>query len=288
MNTDTQHPTVSAGQDIDLFLLLERSLLFFKRYRTVFLIAFAAGIALGVYGYFTLPKTYSSRLIAHSSFLTNQEQIQIIDTWNELIHKKEYAEVAKAFNCPEAVLHKLKKIEGTEIQKVFTANNPNGFYIDVTITDNSILDELQKGLVYGLNNGEYVKERLNFKKERMKELIDEMKTEIAKLDSTKKDIGNIINGKGKSSASLIIDGSNVTRQSIDLKEKLLYLQEDQNFVHGIEVLQGFQKFDKPVGRTLIVSIILGLIICLPIAYIYALFSSIRSGLKARRLGQAKN
>ncbi|HYM95225.1 MAG TPA: hypothetical protein VET23_13880 [Chitinophagaceae bacterium] len=283
MSANTQNASAPVSEDIDLFLLLERSLVFFRIYRIVFIIGILAGIGLGVFSYFIFPKTYTSRLIAHSSVLTNQEQIQIIDTWNKLIHKQEYTAVAKAFNCSESLLHKLKKIEGTEIQKIFSTTNPNGFYIDVTITDNSILDQLQNGIVYALNNGEYVKQRLDFKKARLRELINKLDIETVKLDSTKNEMENIIQGKEKPSSSLIIDGSTANRQLIDMTERLLYLQEELNFTHGIEVLQGFNKFNKPAGRTLPVSIILGLILCLPVAYVYALVSSIKKGLKARRI-----
>ncbi len=269
------------SEDIDLLMLLERSLLFFKQYRIIFIIAFLVGTGWGLYRYFTTPKVYSSRLIAHSAVLTNQEEIQIIDNWNDLIKKHEYSEVAGAFHCPESILRKVKNIEGTEIQKVFSATNPNGFYIDVNVTDNSILEELQKGIVYGFENGDYVKGRLDFKRSRLKEMIDKTNIEILKLDSNKAEVEKIIMGKEKPSSSLIVDGSSINRQMIDMNEKLLYWQEELNFTNGIQVLQGFSKFDKPIGPKLLVLLVLGWILCLSLAYIYALVSSINKKLKAR-------
>ena len=220
-------------------------------------------------------------MITHSSVLTNQEEIQIIDNWDNLIKRHEYAEVSEAFHCPETILHKVKSIEGTEIQKVFSPNNPNGFYIDVAITDNSILDALQKGIVYGFENGDYVKARLTFKRDRLKEMIDKTNTEILKLDSNKAAVENIIMGKEKPSSSLIVDGSSINRQLIDMNEKLLYWQEELNFSNGIQVLQGFSKFDKPIGPKLLVLLALGWIFSLALAYIYALINSLNQKLKAR-------
>lgn len=268
-------------EDIDLLLLLERSLGFFKKYRILFIIAFVAGTAWGVYKYVTVQKIYSSRLIAHSSVLTNQEEIQLIDNWDNLIKKHEYTEVAEAFHCPETILHKVKSIEGTEIQKVFSPTNPNGFYIDVNVTDNSILDELQKGIVYGFENGDYVKGRLVFKRDRLKEMIDKTNIEILKLDSNKAELEKIIMGKERPSSSLIVDGSSINRQLIDMNEKLLFWQEELNFSNGIQVLQGFSKFDKPTGPKLFVLLALGWIFSLSLAYIYALISSLNQKLKAR-------
>lgn len=271
----------SANDNIDLLLLLERCLGFFKKYRILFIIAFVAGATWGIYKYITLPKIYSSRLIAHSPVLTNQEAIQIIDNWNNLIKKQDYAEVADAFNCSESILQKVKNIEGDEIQKVFTPTNPNGFYIDVKITDNSILDSLQIGIVHGFESGDYIKSRLAFKRDRLKEMIDKTNIEILKLDSNKVEVGNIIMGKEQPSSSLIVDGSTINRQLIDMNEKLLYWKEDLNFTAGIQVLQGFSKFDKPIDPKLFVLLVLGWIFCFALAYIYALISSLNGKLKAR-------
>jgi hypothetical protein len=276
------------SDDIDLLTLIERSIIFFKKYVLVFVLAAVAGVVLGIMGYRKVPILYESRLIAHSTVLTNQENIQIIDTWNSLLKKHEYTELAKALNCQENVLKKLKKIQGSEIQKVFSATNPNGFYIDVQVTENSILETLQKGIVYGFENGQYVKERVAFKKARLKEMLDELRAEITRLDSTGTNMEKIVSGKGESSSGVIIDASSISRQLIDLKEKLLFYEEEINFTNGIQVLQDFSKYSKPVGANLIVFIGLGLILTFSIAYIFTLFSSVNQRLKARSPGRKKN
>src|SRR6185295_7764394 len=45
-------------------------------------------------------------------------------------------------------------------QKLYVQDNPHGFIVQVIVKDTSILDNLQQGIVYGLENTEYVKERL--------------------------------------------------------------------------------------------------------------------------------
>src|SRR5882724_8301316 len=146
MNEETKNQN-RASEDIDLLLLVERVLLFFKKYKWIFIIAIIAGLASGYLFYRSLPKIYKSRLIVHSFLLTNQEEIQIIENWNELLGKQEYAALAILFNCRENILYPLKEIKGDEIQKVFTPNNPNGFLVEVTVTDISILDQLQPAIV---------------------------------------------------------------------------------------------------------------------------------------------
>jgi hypothetical protein len=282
MTVDTKKPD-SAPDDIDLLLLLERSLLFFKKYRWVFIIAIVTGISAGIFMYSYLPNIYKSRLIVHSFLLTNQEEIQIVANWNELLKKKEYAELAGAFNCPENIFGKLKQIKAEEIQKVFTTTNPHGFIIEAEVTDNAILDDLQKGIVYGFENSEYVKEKLAVKRATLEELIDKTGAEIQKLDSTKRTVENIIEGKGRSSSFLIVDVSSINRQLIEMNEKLLGFRAELKFTKAIQVLQGFSKFRKPVNPKLIPWLVLGLVFFLGLAYILALFSSINEKLKKRSL-----
>jgi hypothetical protein len=76
-------------------------------------------------------------MIVHSFFLTNQEEIQIVNNWNDLLKKKEYDPLIKALHCSEDLLRKVKRIKPKEIQQVFSQVNPNGFTIDVLVTDNA-------------------------------------------------------------------------------------------------------------------------------------------------------
>jgi hypothetical protein len=267
--------------DIDLIALLERSISFFKKYKWIFFAAIVIGLLLGFIRYRSLPVAYKSRLILQSTILSNQNNIQIVTYWNTLLKNRQYDYLAGIFMCKKDILPEVKDIQADEIQKIFTPVNPNGFTIDVLVSDLSILDELQKGIVHGFNNHESVKDRLSEKRNRLGELIEKTTTEVKRLDSTKKTIDNILNGKGAGSSSLIMDAPGVSRQLIDMNEKLLSYREELKFTNAVQVLQSFSKLKKPVGHNLFVSLVLGLASCLFIAYLFALLSSINQKLKTR-------
>jgi hypothetical protein len=233
-----------------------------------------------------MPKIYKSRLILHSAYLTNSEQIEIINYWNELLKRSEYKTLAQILNCSEDSLRELASLEAAEILKVFTPTNPNGFYIDAKVKNNSILNGLQKAIVYGLNNTDFVKRKLEVRKEILKELINKVSIEINKLDSVKISIENIISNKEKNSSSLMLDVSGVNRQLIDMNEKLLSYSEELKFIGSVQVLQGFIPLTTPVSISLKVMILLGLILCLSIAYIFSLFSYVKDRLKKRAIANA--
>ena len=280
MSTNSS-PQNSSSDDIDFINLLERIFLFFRKYRIAFIIAIIAGITMGCVKYYSSVKMYKSRLILHSSFLTNLEEIEIIDYWNELLKRHEYTTLAQSFNCREAMLGKVASIEGSEILKNYSASNPNGFYIDVRILDNSVLPELQKAIVYGLNNTEYVRQRINSRKQTLEQLITKVTGEIQKLDSVKKSIESMILFKEKNSSSFMLDIPEVNKEFIDMNEKLLGYQEELKLANGIQVIQGFVPLNTAVSVSLKVMILLGLILCLSITFILAQLHSAWVRLKKR-------
>lgn len=265
--------------DIDLIVLLERLLLFFKKYRWILLTAIVIGLLLGFLRYRSLSPVYQSRLILQSTILSNQNAIQIVTNWNALLKNREYTELATVLNCRTDLFPKVKEIKAQEIQKIFTPNNPNGFTVDARVTDISILDEVQKAIINGFSNSESVKERLAAKRNRLQALIAKTSDETERLDSAKKTITNILNGKNVGGGSLVIDPSGISRQLIEMNEKHLFYQEELKFATAVQVLQSFSKFNRPVGPGLFIWLFLGLATCLSIAFLYTIFSAVNQKLK---------
>ena len=275
------------SEDIDILALLERATIFFRKYKWIFITAVVLGLVAGYLTYRKLPTVYKSRIVLHSFTLSNEDFIQVIDNYNNLLKKHELEQVSAAFEIPVSVLGKVKQMKSSQIQKVFVANNPNGFYVDVYVTDNAVLGQLQKGIVNGLENIEYIKKQLTIRRSNLRSLIEEVEKEIAKLDSTKSNVEKSLEGKGAHSTALIVDISGINKQMIEMKEKLLGYKQDIQFVNAVQVLQGFSAFNNPAGPNLIVWLGLGLIGALALAYCFALILSIREKLRARSRQKAE-
>jgi hypothetical protein len=275
------------SDDIDLLALLERSIIFFRKNRWIFLTGIVVGLLLGFLRYSSLPTIYKSRMILGSSLLSNQNYIQIAGTWNALLKSGEHETLAVLFNMPDNELQKVKQIKAEEIQKIFTSNNPNGFIVTAWVTDNAVLDNLQKGIVTAFDNCDHAKDRLIAKRKKLQELIEKTSSEINRLDSTKKAMENILIGKGNPSSSIIVDGSTISRQLVDMDEKLLSFREELQFTNAVQVLQGFVKFRYPAGPSLYKWLLLGLVSGLVIAYLVATIRSIDKKLKSRLSSQAR-
>src|SRR5688572_33423109 len=101
--------------DIDLLAFLERSILFFRRNRWIFLAGIMLGLLLGFLKFASLPTIYKSRMILASSLLSNQNYIQIAGTWNALLRSGDHEALAVIFNLPANDLHQVKQIKAEEI-----------------------------------------------------------------------------------------------------------------------------------------------------------------------------
>lgn len=270
MENSHPHTPSAAADDIDLLVLAQRCLTFFRRFRWLFIAATVAGLAAGYIFYKLMPRQYRSEMILHSFLLTNPEQISIVSGWNEMLTKGEYAALATTLNCPETLLRQVKKLKAKELQQVFTSQNPNGFSLGVSVTDNVALPALQTALVYGFEHSPYVKDRLTLKRNNLEQLIATTAAEINKLDATKKQMEAIIRGEQKAGASLLLNGSDINRQLVEMNEKLLGFKENLQFTSAVQVLQPFTAFHKPADPKLIPWLVIGLVFFLALAYVYAL------------------
>jgi hypothetical protein len=268
--------------EIDLLHLLERSLFFLKRYRWIFIISLLLGLALGFYLYKKTPNTFASSMLVHSFLLTNQEEIQIVNNWNRLLSRKEYGSLARQLNMREADLRKIKKIEAQEVQQVFNPVNPHGFTIEATVTDTAVLDPLQAGLVYGFENTPYVKEKLHFNREALKDLVRKTEAEAERLDSSIVALREIIHGK-RTAGGLVVNASDLNTDLVSMNEKLVGLRRDLQFMSAVQVLHGFEKFGEPSDPNLLPLLVIGVIVFLALGYLVAIVLSVNKALRKRRV-----
>lgn len=267
------------SDDLDVIALIQKGLSFFNRFKFILVGLAIAGLATGLYFYFSSPKQYATRMIAHSMFLSNQEEIQIIDNWKKLLLKGESNQLAVLLNCKVSTIEKLRNISAEEILKVYASDNPNGFIINVSVTDVSVLDDLQKGIVYGLNNSPYVKEKIAARKAKDNELVKKTTEEIEKLNASKVLVNDLIQTRRTSATPVMLDISGISAETITLNEKLLFYQEDLKFLSGVQVLENFTK-GKVEHHGLIKFSFLGLATGLFIGYLISLFLLVLQKMKA--------
>ena len=236
------------SDELDLMELLKKFVAFIRSSAPYVFGLGLVGLTLGILLYWVSPYQYSSKLILHSYFLTNQEHIQIITGWNDLLKHRERAALAEIINCKLETVEKLSKITAEEISKTNPDGNLNGFVVTALVKDPAILDELQAGVKFGLENTEYVKQKLAVRKSNLTTLIRKVSDEIRKLDSVKATVeGALANNAGRGSSPFLIDIGDINIEIIALNEKLYAYEEELKFLSAVQVLQKFNKLNRPVG-----------------------------------------
>ncbi|MGZ5190498.1 MAG: hypothetical protein ACXWCZ_05725 [Flavisolibacter sp.] len=276
------------SDELDLLHLIEKGSEFFKSFGRLIFLYTLIGLSIFLLFYFISPKKYNSRVIMHSKIVTNQEQIEIIETWKSLLKKGEKTLLASQMNIDINVIKKLKDIKAEEVQKLNSPDNPNGFMVDVLVTDTSIFDEIEKGILYGLQNNEYVSERVTTRKATLNQLIEKVKIEIARLDQTKVNVEKMLSSPGFNGSSMMIDVSGIHTQWVALNEKLHSFQDELKFANSVQVVKKFNKVTKPDEPKLVKSIVFGLFVGAFIGYIVALIIYIRRKIKSRYAARLKS
>lgn len=268
---------INSGQnnhdDIDLIVVLERISRFLSGNIKYLVTTAIVGLICGVVIYFTLPKSYSSTMILRTQVLSNTEEIEIVSSWNNLLGNGEYVVLSKTLNCSTDLITNLKSIKAESILNLLPTTS--AFTVTVLVKDTSILEELQNAIIFGLENNEYVKAKVNFKRDNTTQMIASITQEIARLDSTKKKIESSSTGKSASPASFIVDISDVNVQMITLREKLYQNQETLKFVDAIQIMQKFEKFERPASPHLSILMFSGFVGGLFLGLVISIVKNVR-------------
>jgi hypothetical protein len=264
----------NSSDDLDLAALIIKWFNFFRKYAWIIIGAPIAGAICGIALYASLPKVYSSKLVLESSLLSNDEEIQLIDNWDNLLNVDGYPLLAKFLDCDPGILKQLNHINTEPILK--SGSTASAFIVEVLVKDTAVIESLERAILYGLENSTYVSQKIQIKKANLLEMITGTQLELARLDSTKKNIDEILTDKKKSSSSLMVNISDMNTQVVALREKLLTYQESLKFVNDIQVLQDFVKTKRPKQPKLSVLFVSGFGFGLLIGLGLSLYRSFRA------------
>lgn len=270
------------NDEIDLGQLAIRIIKLGTKYRILITLCTLLGAIAGYAYYKLVNPIYSSSMMLQSDILTEAYSETLTENLKKLIDEKNTYSLSKKLSIEEVqasqlVDIKVESVEGSPGAEGTTENFI--FLISVETKDNSILSNLETGIISFLENNEFVKKRIDLRKIRLKALIDQMDSEGLELDSLK----DLINTKlinGDRNNLVLLDPSNVYEQAIKTyKEELIY-QERLALIESIQLIEGFTAFNKPLRPRLILSLAVGLFTVLILAFAFICFRETRLYLKS--------
>jgi hypothetical protein len=248
-----QHP----ADELDVVAVLKNALSFFSIYGKLLLIVALTGMLAGGLRFLTTPNLYSSSLILKPTLLSDPEQLELINSWTTLLKKKELPVLAREFNVDENLLKKVVSIKTEELQKSPVLNNFTAFTLTVLVTDTAVLQPLQKGILHGLDNSAYVKEKLAARKNILRNMIQTVQQEITRLSAMQAAVESSLQQNNGNGSRFMLNVSDISNQLATLQEKKLNYEENLSFASAVYVLQNFYTPSKPAHPQLIKLLVIG-------------------------------
>ena len=189
--------------------------------------------------------------------------IDLINYLEINIENKDYVELSDLLGVELVVAENIKKIEAEQLyQKDMNENffTLNKFEIILTVFDNKIIEDVQKGLIYYFSNNEYVSDYARKFNESSDQIIIDINREMKLLERSR--IEGAKNSLGVSSSLKVINGqeeSGVSNQIISLSKFREEIKTKQELLHPLSFVQNFAKVNKKEDDILVWGLLSGLI-----------------------------
>lgn len=245
-NYNNKYNTVS-DDEIDLGRIFIKFILILKRRYIILLTTATLGLILGIYFYVIQQPVYESRMTISSTLLNANNSSNLIETIDLLIKDGNHDLVSQKLQIP---VDQVRKLAGLSVEKGTEGvqdQTPNIFHIEAQVTDNNILGPLQSGITYYLENTEFVKRRVDLRKETINALREKLKAEIQDLEALKARVNNNFMTGNEGANTVIMDPASIYRQAITMYESELELKTQLAFVENVQVIDGFTVFNKRIS-----------------------------------------
>ena len=274
------YPSRTESDEVDLLLVVQKGIRYVKSYWTLFLLSVTLGTLGGLAAYHLLPPTYWVTMIADSRMLSSMEVVSIVESWQELIKKKEWHALAQRLSVSDEVAYKVGKLEADLINQkmVGAAPDEDPFVITAYVKDNRVLDALQAGIVRSLENNKYVRERVAVKKQNLDSLRRQINHQIDDLNGLKGSLRQLVEKGGGNAGAFLTDPASINEIIVNLYEKRLGIDESLRFIDDVQVIEGFTRFDKPDSPKLSICLVVGFAAGLLIAIAIVAFRGVQARL----------
>lgn len=243
-------------EEIDLIKVVVSLIDFVRKNILIFAVFNLIGVAFGLFYYMRTERVYSSRFTGECMLLPDGRTIELLkdldglrknEDWVMLgrrlgMHPNRVIKIKEILPLPNATID--KESRGTEDYVSQYNPMPFSFSVIVKVTDNSILPELQKGMIRYLSNNPYNSIRVSRFIENRKSLLVSINAEIARLDSFFQ-LDRVVRIKSFSKPET---NNEISYKDLlyELQEKKEIIEDELRFALPVRIIQEFTPFKKPI------------------------------------------
>jgi hypothetical protein len=254
------------NDEIDLIELLAKIIFIVRKNTLLLLVCFVTGTLLGFVYFQQVPKKYKSSMMVTSEVLTEDYAKILSETIKKLLNEGNSASIAQLLNISAEEASKINSlsIKMPDKVEIFFEQEKQTFQtlktfltIDVECTDNAIWPNIQKGILYYLQNNEFVKLRVEQRKKYFGEMIKKIDQQLQDLDELKSKIANGQQARDTKENPVIVELGLLYTSIIDLNKDKFEFSNLLETATGVQVVQGFTVFAKPSSPKLSISLAAG-------------------------------
>ncbi|MTI31979.1 hypothetical protein [Xanthovirga aplysinae] len=257
-----------AQDEIDILELLVKIIGIIKRRAKSIILIGGLSFFVGITSFFFISsKAFYSSLVLFSHEIKLSEASLLIDNLSQYLEEDDKRKVANLLEMSTESVGELKSIEISKLEDNQIGNG--AIYIRAEVGSNEILPELQKGIIHYFDSNPFLSRRQELDKKRLLTNISDIETELSRLDSIQMTLEQILksSSQSKNGANIFIDNYTlISKQILALKDKKGSLEEKLNENFKIEIIQPFQAYSKPQGKSFFyflgICLGIGLVICI--------------------------
>ena len=205
--------------------------------------------------------------------LSQRTAVDLINHLQINVANKDFNQLSALLNIKKEFTEKIKNIEAEQLyqqdmnEKYYALNK---FEVRLTVFDNTVIDDIQKGLIYYFNNNKFIKDYHNMFKISNSTLINEIDLEMDNLSSMR--IEGAKNSLDLSSVNIISgkDEKTLSNQIISLAQLKEKTKTNNLLLQPLSFVQEFAKTNKTERDILLWSVLgafLSYLVSLVISYI---------------------
>jgi len=248
----------NVGDDLDLFNLIIDLKNKIYKWRVLIIIAPLLGIVTGFCVYYFGPKEYLSRMAVTSNLLRGPAFIVIIDDLNRQIKESNTEALTKILNINEDDAKKINALKvyssikfvqrqlNTDMTDAEIDLDLTDFVIEAYVSNNDVLPELEKGLLYYFENNFYMRDKGTRLKKELNDQIVKIDQQLLTLDTLKKSLNQIysLESTSKNPKMYLGNPGIIADEIIKLFTLKMELQ-DKAIMVDVKVVERFMPFKKP-------------------------------------------
>lgn len=277
---------VRNNDEVDLMQVFLRILNAIRANFWLIVLFFVIGTILGLAYYYSSNKVYESKMVISSAILTSSYTEAMVDKINRHRSESNSKVIKELLNCSDTTAKSLLKLEIDKLSQVDDLKEADKFIVTAHVLNREVFPDLQEGLLFYLENNEYVKVRVAQNKKYLQQMLAKVDAEIKDMEEFKDKLSSGTFFE-RARGNVMFDPTTVNSKILDLTKERLNLQNSLELSNSVQVIEGFTKFERPSSPRLFVSLISGSFVGLFFVGVFIAIKSIRKVLRMADAAEQK-